>query len=93
MVLGHLVELLFLGDFFLDIAIWIFLLIDEGLDFAVADLEDSLDDVWSGGDDVFDIIFAHLIVQLLQHFLWVGREVLLRVFQLASLVAAEVVAT
>jgi hypothetical protein len=86
-------ELLFFGDFFLGIALWIFLLIDEGFDFAVADLEDSFDDVGSGGDDVFDIILAHLVVELLQHFLWMGREVLLRVFQLASLVAAEVVAT
>lgn len=86
-------ELLFFGDFFLDIALWIFLLIDEGFDFAVADLEDSFDDVGCGGDDVFDVILAHLVVQLLQHFLWMGKELLLSVFQLASLVAAEVVAT
>lgn len=86
-------ELLLFGDFFLGIAIWIFLFIDEAFDFAVADLEDSFDDVWSGSDDVFDIILAHLVVQFLQHFLFMGKVVLLRVFQLASLVAAEVVAT
>jgi hypothetical protein len=87
------VKLLFFGYFLPNISLRVFLLIDEGLDFGVADLEDPFDDIRSGSDDMFDIVFANLIVQFFQDFFFMIEGVLLRVFQLASLVAAEVVET
>ena len=86
-------KLLFFGYLLLDISLRIFLLINKRLDFAVTDLENSFDDIRRCGDDMFDIIFANLIVQFFQDFFLVIQEVLLRVFQFASLVAAEVVET
>lgn len=86
-------KLLFFGDFLLDISLRIFLLIDKGLDFAVTDLKNSFDDIGCCGDDMFDIVFANLVVQFFQDFFLMFQGVLLRVFQLASLVAAEVVET
>ena len=59
----------------------------------MADLENPFDDIRSGSDDMFDIIFANLIVQFFQDFFFMIEGVLLRVFQLASLVAADVVET
>ena len=86
-------KLLFFGYVLPNISLRILFLIDECLDFAVADLKNPFDDIRSGSDDMFDIIFANLIVQFFQDFFFMIEGVLLRVFQLASLVAADVVET
>lgn len=86
-------KLLFFGNFLFDISLWIFLLVNKGFDLAVTDLEHSFDDIWRGRDDMLDIVFADLIVEFFKDFFYVIRWLLLSVFQLANLVAADVVDT
>lgn len=85
-------ELLLLGNVFADVSLWTLLLVNERADLGVGHFEDSFDDVRRGGDDVFDVVLADLIVEFLENLFCMIGNILLSVFQLASLVAAEVVA-
>jgi hypothetical protein len=61
------VELLLLRLLLLRVAL-VPLLVHEGFDFVVGHLQDALDDVGRGRDDVFDVVFADLVVEFLQDF-------------------------
>lgn len=67
-------------------------LVHEGLDLRMRHLQHSLDYVRGARDYVLNIVLADLIVQFLQDLLCIAQRLLLSVVQLASLVAAEVVA-
>lgn len=75
------------------LAIRTFLLVNKSLNFVLRDPEYTLDDVRSASDDVLDVILANLVVKLLQYFLFVASKLLFKVFQLPSLVVADVDAT
>ena len=85
-------EFLLLGNFLADVSLGTLLLVNEGANLGVGHLEDALNDVGGGCDDMLNIVLADLVIEFLEDLFCVWGEVLLRVFQLANFVAAEVVA-
>lgn len=92
MVLGDFVELLLLGNVLPDVALGTLLLVDESANLGVGHFEDSLNDVGGGCDDMLNIVLADLVIEFLEDLFCMWGDILLSVFQLANLVAAEVVA-
>lgn len=92
MVLGDLVELLLLGNVLADVTLGTLLLVDESANLGVGHLEDPLNDVGGGRDDMLNIVLADLVIEFLEDLFCMWGDILLSVFQLANLVAAEVVA-
>lgn len=85
-------KLLLLGNVLADVSLGTLLLVDERSYLGVSHLEDALDDVRSGCDDMLNIVLADLVIEFLEDLFCMWGEILLSVFQLANLVAAEVVA-
>ena len=85
-------ELLLLGNVFADVSLGAFLLVNERSDLGVGHFEDTLNDVGRCCDDVLDVVLADLVIEFLEDLFCMWGDILLSVFQLASLVAAEVVA-
>ncbi len=81
----------FFRNFLLHIIFSFFL--HKCFDFAMSHLQHSLYDVWSSSDYMFDIIFAYLIIKLFENLFFISKKVLFKVFQFASLFAADVEAT
>lgn len=53
-------------------------------------LQYSFYNIWSSSDYMFYVSFADLVVKFFENLFYMAKQVLFRVFQLDSLVAAEV---
>lgn len=66
MVLGDFVKLLLLGNILANVSLGTLLLVDKSANLGVGHLEDSLNDVRGGCDDMLNIVLADLIIEFLE---------------------------
>lgn len=66
LVFGDLVELLLLGNILADVSLRTLLLVDKSSNLGVRHLEDSLNDVRGGCDDMLNIVLADLVIEFLE---------------------------